>query len=222
MVKKSIYDVAKVLSPIKLGQSSQGILFSIVMILLWFGTMRVGAAALVQGSSANDSFKIDWEYDLVNGLGKITFIQPMGTEYPYSRYVLLDSFSFTTVGVELTMSETNETLFSRSEVGTINGQTIYQYDIDSDELDNYVEFSFDSYYFFGSEEISFSFPTDDIQITTTKASYKGMDMLSGAAPLALLGEMDFASVQVVPEPTTVGMLGLGAMLAAARSRKEEN
>ncbi|MBI9016085.1 MAG: PEP-CTERM sorting domain-containing protein [Phycisphaerae bacterium] len=230
------------INPIRLGQRSIGFVFAAFMVFLWFGYSTANAAVSAQGFSENEFFKLEWDYDLSNGTGLITLTRPAPFIPTQVDQILLRELTFITKDVELeslTFKATN--LFVEEELysgltpiitGTENNKPIWQYGVDV-ESGIKSAFGFDTMPLEQFDRgknavtIEFDFPANAVQLMESELEYEGFHKLSA---LPYNGEnystyipkssMDFVSVQMVPEPGTIGLLGLGG-LAIGRKRKQD-
>ena len=229
MLRSKLFKVGKFLDPVNLGQSSSGIFLAAAMILLWFGLSRSDAALALQGASESDYYSVSWNYDLENGIGVIRLeAKSSNPDFLDEVAVFLTSFRFITEGVPLDMPEVEEPpfkLFEEEVVGVgSTGLPLYQYDLGEDsnpantkiELFNRIRPDGG-----GPVDITFGFPTAGIKLLESEVYCEGVGATSAIGAFTISENLDFVSVQAIPEPGSIGFLGLGAAAAINRIRRKD-
>ena len=190
--KQTIRKSRRLAQPIILGQIPLG--FYLAAGILFFWQLSQPALAQVKtGSSQNQYFRVEWMYDLGQGTGLITF----HSLYP-NRFIDLRDVRIQTVGVPLTNLRAS-TLFG---IPSFRSYQSGQPDAFGRFNYNYLTLSAVPLQMFTTpgwevtSEISFEFPTQNV--TTNNSLLYFCGSLSGMGQ-ALSGNMDFVSVQAIPE-----------------------
>jgi len=220
MKRSAVRRMMRICRPLHLGQVPAGFFLAAGLILL-FQFARPAKAVTASGYSENDYFRIDWEYDLTAGTG----ILSLSTDHP-EDYVNLDTFRFFTLGMTFTgITDRNGiTQFADpSLTGQIDGKSLYQYDL---KANNSIDI-------FGNSNrtpakiFDLTFAPQSAELYATQVNCAGLlsgfaGLLSGANAVLMSTEMEFVSIQSIPEPATLVTLGVGAAMAAASLKRKED
>ena len=69
----ALYLICRIAYPIQMAQTRRGLMLAALLILGWQSSQTVLAAVANPGFSENDFFRVEWDYDLANGVGQIRF-----------------------------------------------------------------------------------------------------------------------------------------------------
>lgn len=206
--------------PVRLGQTPVGLIVAAALILLW-GLERPAKAEFVRGSSESEYFTLSWAYDLEASIGSI-HLRPK--DDPGVRHISLQEASFTTRGVIL-----NDPSYifglpwpAPIDLGTENGRHILQYKLNQEDvwcpLASAIGLS------------NFTFSGTQVELVPSKmvlagdivaGPFGGLSGMSGIVGTFGPLEMDFVSVQAIPEPSTIALAGAAAAAAASLKRRRE-
>lgn len=194
--------------PVELGQSRGGFVVAAVLIAFWQLGGTAAADAVNPGFSENDFFRLEWEYDLSAGEG-LWRITPDEDLSPINN--LLTDASFYTQGVTFDTIELDgePAPFGAIDVG--DGTFKYSLMLSAFALDRLFEFRV-------------TFPRQNVGLYSTEFQYEGLLSAAVPAPMPVIGSMNFVTIQQIPEPAGVALLGVGAAAAGAyagRRRDDE-
>ena len=212
-MKRFAMELCNVCSPVALGQTRGGLVLAAVLIACW----QLSAPTLAQdasGYSENDYFRLEWEYALDEGTGTIRLIG-VG-EWASWHTGVLEHGRFTTAGVTFDSilwswgGYEGEPYGPPTYQGYEEGRPVFEYD-----LLNPISFAEG-----GSVQIDLTYPTEGLELRATEFDYEGYT-LSAAGPVIPIppGEVPFATIQTIPEPSACATLGLGAAALAAALRR---
>ena len=199
--------------PVRIAQTRRGLLLAACLVLLSQLHRDVMAGHLSNpGSTQSTYYRVEWEYDLAMGAGRISLI--VNDDQPDEFLAFFDPLSFRTKGVELTNIEATRPndpsgplAITGGVSGVMDGLDLYSYEIPpagaplAYRIDDRVDVTFD-------------FPTDQVGLWDSELS--AVVILSAAVPPiegAFSQDIQFLSVQrTVPEPASLGLLGVLATL----------
>lgn len=222
MVRRKIRRSLRTFQPLVLGQIPLGFFVAASLVLLWQAGTPLRAATN-SGFSEDEYIRIDWEYDLADGTGSFSFsnVNTNG----YARFV--DFLSFDTAGVALDSITQDLTHYDPvcpgmypgtpefddpAPGGTENGLTLYSHKLRSGHA---LALSSDTIW---PVLFNVTFPTVGVELRETAIEYAGR--LSGMYPLLIpQTNMDFVTIQSIPEPSAIASMGLGGAAGAARRRR---
>ncbi len=204
--------------PLRLGQTSVGFIVAVALIFLW--TMERPAAAVVvapTGHTENEYFTLYWEYDLAAGHGSL-MLKAMDIPDVDRVDVTLASFSTRGVGLWPGWEPYDPSWHRLGVVGQEAGQDVYGYD-------RWYHYDAASPVLSAASFGSLIFPTEGVTLGVRQMTLGGYlvgaegSTLSGIATAIGPLTMDFVTVQAVPEPGTIALAGLGAVLASAVAKR---
>lgn len=204
--------------PIRVGQTSSGLVVAAALILLW-GLEQPVAAGTVTGSSENQYFRLNWEYDLEAGAGGL---QLLPKDIPGADRLYVDYAWFTTHGVRLWDGShiRDNDWYGPEQVGTENGQSVYMYDRNgfydlTDPVTSAASFCF------------MTFPKTGVTLVPGQLNLWGrVTALDGTGMSSIVASfeplvMDFVTVQAIPEPGTIALMGVAAAVAGAVGKRRQ-
>ena len=163
----------RIVHPIQMAQTRGGLMLAAALILCWQSSQTVLAAVVNPGFSENDFFRLEWDYDLVNGTGQIRFgvnVDGMGNFFAdylnlddagrfKELHVMLTALEFRTYGVPFdSVASASSRLFRNPTLINAPGDPpVYQYRKESaigDSIFGYGSFS--------EEVFDVTFPTENI------------------------------------------------------------
>lgn len=160
-------------------------------------------------STQSTYFKLEWEYDLVLGHGRISLI--VNEDQPDLFLAFAHSASFQTKGFELTNIDATRPITTPDPFGevsvTMDGLDTYRYEVPQAALSHQLN----------RIDVTFDFPTDNIGLW--ESDFSTVLTLSAANPFVtgfVSQDTPFISVQQIPEPTSLGLLGFVASLFGLR------
>jgi hypothetical protein len=225
--------IRRICQPVILGQRALGFWAAAILIFCWQGTRTLQAAALApQGYSENDNIRLEWDYDLAAGTGTLWIhsveeILYFGKISLYTKGMTLDS-------ITVTSNPENTYFAGPMDAGTEDGQNLHEYAYENPMAEDpfwrwypgfwglsavtacfHQEWNNPSVVYDYPARIDVTFPAEGVGLYESKLDYSGL--LSGAPGLVFLADQQipFVSVEAIPEPSTVALLGLGAIGAAA-------
>ena len=196
---------ARSLRPIKFGQTRGGICAAALLVAAWQLAAPAAARQENPGYSENDFFRLDWEYDLSGGYGKITITNL----HPNTSFLLLTPLEFTTFGLEF-----DEILIDRN-----TGR------FDVEPIGNDFRYSLRGDLYVGPllgnvRNIDVTFPSVGVGLQSTYLDYAGTGSATHGPFIIPPSSMNFVSIKaVVPEPSGAASLLLGAIVAGAVARR---
>lgn len=201
--------------PVALGQTKYAFYFSAALIALWFFGQPIEAQAeIIQGSSEDEYLRVEWLYDLDQGLGSLWLTS---LDDPYSSDLIFNSSRFIIRGYQYqNLAGTLAPLIESSYVGQSNGVNVYEYLAqEENSLDNLLRNSAITAY------LSFSYPTRDVSVFMTQMEYTTSLSASPLPPLAKA--LNFVSIQSIPEPSTgAAAVAVASALALNRRRRHHD
>ncbi len=212
-MKRFVTELRNACDPVALGQTRGGLVLAAVLITCW----QLSATAYAQsasGYSENDYFRLEWEYALDEGTGTIRMIG-VG-EWASWRTGVLEHGRFTTAGVTFDSILWSWGGFDDEPYGPPiyqgyeEGRPVFEYD-----LLNPISFVDGS-----GVQIDLTYPTEGLELRATEFAYEGYTLSAGGPVIPIPpGEVPFATIQTIPEPSACATLGLGAAALAAALRR---
>lgn len=183
-------------------------LLLVSFVSLWLVTGRAIADPLASGQSENDDVLLTWDYSLDSGEGTFTF--QTKPRVPESEILWLDELRFDTAGLDFDTIETSGVeygpynIYVLSRIVGVEGvRAIVQHEV--------FKWGWDSFTASAGLTFHVTFPTDGVQLRAEQFEYDGYTASgSHGVPSPLSGEVDFVSIQTIPEPASVAGLALGA------------
>ena len=180
---------ARTFRPVVLGQMRLGFVVAAAIVLMWQLGQSVKAAEN-PGSSENDYFRLEWDYNLGAGTGTITFVPKVVPPDGDGQLHLLD-VRFTTAGVVFD-SMVPDVFDDLNPAGQENGLTVYAY------WDWWMHFvPWGDYNNDNPLQIDVTFPTIEtqrLQLRDTEMNFRGL--LSGVTTFIIPpSTMDFVSIE---------------------------
>jgi len=209
-MKRLVTKLGKLCNPVALGQTRGGLVLAAVLIACWQLSARTLAQDAV-GYSENDYFRLEWEYALDEGTGTIRL---SGAGQWLGRGGVLEHGRFTTAGVtfdsNLWHGHDEEVFGPPTYQGNEEGRPVFEYDLLNPVLLCYGNVV----------QIDVTYPSEGMELRAAEFEYEGY-RLSAFGPVIPIppGEVPFASVQTIPEPSACATLGLGAVALAAVLRR---
>jgi hypothetical protein len=200
----------KACNPVALGQTRGGLVLAAVLIACWQLSVRTLAQDAV-GYSENDYFRLEWEYALDEGTGTIRL---SGVGDWLWRTGVVEHGRFTTAGVtfdsNLWHGHDEEVFGPPTYQGNEEGRPVYEYDLLNPLFLCYGDVV----------QIDVTYPSEGVELRAAEFDYEGYT-LSAPGPVIPIppGEVPFATVQTIPEPSACATLGLGAAAIAAVLRR---
>lgn len=188
--------------PVDLGQTRGGIVVAALLLVVWQVNTVAWSDVVNPGFSENDYFRLEWDYDLAAGAG--TFILTPDDD-PDILGIWLETAHFSTWGIPF-------------DSITIDGQPA-PFGFEHLGDDRYAYSLQSDMYFEDPLAVDVTFPVTKIRLLSTQFDYDGM-VSSVAGPFVMWpSSMNFVSIQQIPQPAAVSLLGVGAAAAAAFMRR---
>jgi len=205
-------------APVVLGQTKAGLAIAAVAILGWqlSGTARAQVPA--QGSSENDYFRLEWEYDLTGGTALYRFVLSDDLDQDKDSLWLFGQFDADGRAMDLLSRDSNSQWYDDSGSFPASAFGFLP-------TGDYGMKALLGRYQGATAEVRVAFDPTDVELVQSEFEYCGA--LSASIPMGapshtdFSDSMEFVTIQTIPEPNTIALLGLGAAGAAFGRRRED-
>jgi hypothetical protein len=204
----------KTFNPVNLGQTRGGLIVVAVLIAGWQLSAPV-RAEIASGSSSNEYFRIEWWYDMDDGMGWMS-LGPAPDHW--WRDYIIDNAHFVTAGrpFEEMSWEGNEVFNPPTLVGNDHGLPLYEYRalaplfISGDTgFPNIIDLRFNP-------------ENAELRATTLRYDAYPRSPWGGFGLPLPTTQLPFVPIQTIPEPAAVATMALAAAALAATRRRNGN